>query len=136
MRLSLLLLLALSLAPAALAQKPEGKPEPRALPASPFVGTWDYVVRPDDPVARGIFTIEQRGDALGGTFMTDAPREIEVVEVSGDQITFTIKQPGMGVITIRGTLAGDTYTGEAQPEDQGALPFVATRHPDDGASDE
>ena len=115
-------------APAAFAQKDSGKPRARAAASDhPFVGTWDYVVRPDDPVAEGTFTIEQRGDEFAGTFMTDEPRPIDPFEVSADVILFTFKQPGMGDIIIRGILAGDRFEGEAEPEGQDALPFVATR---------
>jgi hypothetical protein len=123
-------------APAALAQKADEKPGDRALVAAehPFVGTWDYVVRPDDPVAEGTFTIAPDGDALGGLFMTDSGRPIDPFEPEGDAIAFTFKQPGMGEIAIRGTLSGDRFEGEAQPEGQDALPFVATRQTAEPAS--
>ena len=126
------------LAPAALAQKPaQDKPEPGAYVAgSPFVGTWDYLVRPDDPVAEGTFTITPEGDRLGGTFMTDVPCRIDPFEVAGDAVAFTFKHPGMGEIAIRGTLAGDRFEGEAQPQGQGALPFIATRQPAATAADQ
>ena len=136
MRLFLLSFLVLLATPAVLAQKSAGKPEARALASSPFVGSWDYVVRPNDPVAQGTFTIVEEADGLGGTFMTDGPRQIDDVEVTGDAISFTFKQPGMGVIAIQGTLSGDTYEGEAQPEGQDALPFVATRQTGVDANDD
>ena len=117
-------------APTAFAQKTDGKPEARTVAAPtahPFVGDWNYVVRPDDPVAQGVFTIESHGNRLGGMFMTDDARPIDPFEGAGDVLSFTFKQPGMGVISISGTLAGDRFEGEAQPEGQDALPIVATR---------
>jgi hypothetical protein len=128
LKLSLLALVLLA-APAAFAQKPgHDKPGARAVPTEhSFVGTWDYVVQPDEPVAQGTFTIVQQGTQLGGTFMTDVPCTIDPFAPDGDAVAFTFKYPPMGVISIWGTLADDRFEGEAQPEGQGALPFVATR---------
>jgi hypothetical protein len=75
----------------------------------------------------------QQGDQLAGTFQTDAPRDILPFEVTGDTLSFTFKQPEMGDIVIRGRLSGDTFEGEADPETQDALPFVATRQAGDAA---
>ena len=134
----LLLLLALLAAPAALAQKPaDDKPDDGAsADPFPFVGTWSYVVRPEDPLARGSFTVEPGDDALAGTIMTDTDRPIDPFVPDGDAITFSFKQPGMGTITIRGRLAGDDFQGEAEPEGQDPVPFVATRQPDDAGMPE
>lgn len=129
MRLFLLALLVVAMAPVCFAQKPDDdKPADRSVAVtSPFVGTWDYVVRPDDPVAEGTFTITQSGDVLGGVFRTDAPRDILPFEADADTLAFTFKQPDMGDIVIRGTLDGNAFEGTAEAEGQEALPFVATR---------
>lgn len=95
--------------------------------AEALVGTWDYTVRPDDPVAEGTFTFVWDGGALDGAIQTDAERKIETIELEADQLTFTFAQPGKGTITIKGTVTGNTFDGVAQPEGQDVLPFVASR---------
>ena len=118
--LTLLLFFAL-VAPLAHAQKSDDQSD------DGIAGTWAYVVRPDDPVAQGTFALEWNGEILDGAIQTDAERKFDTVELNGDQLTVTFTQPNMGLITISGTFDGDAFEGEAVPEGQGPLPFVATR---------
>ena len=135
MRPFLFALLLVFAVPSSFAQKTDDKSSEAAAP-HPLVGTWDYVVRPADPLAQGTFTIRVEDGMLGGTFMTDAARPIDPFEAEGDALGFSFKQPGMGTIAIRGTLDGDRFEGEAQPGDQDAVPFVATRHTETEPSDQ
>ena len=136
MRPLLVTLLVLLAAPAALAQKPEPKSADAAA-ASPFVGTWDYVVTAGDgDEETGTFTIRQQGDHLGGTFVTDTTSPIDPFVMDGDSAAFTFKHLEMNVIAIRGTLAGDRFEGEAEVMIvEQTFPFVATRQAGAAAAD-
>lgn len=139
MRLLLLSLAVLLAAPATLAQKSDGKPGERALAAEhPLVGTWDYVVSTPGDEETGTFTIREEGDHLGGTFITDTTSPIDPFVMTGDAVAFAFKHPEMGVIAIRGTLAGDRFEGEAEVTDQEEMvfPFVATRQVGDDTDDD
>jgi hypothetical protein len=129
MRLLLLASLLVLAAPAALAQKADHKPGDRAVAAEhPFVGTWDYVVTTPGGEETGTFTIREEGDHLGGTFVTDTTSPIDPFVTTGDTVAFSFKHPEMNVITIRGTLAGDRFEGEAEVTAmEEAFPFAATR---------
>jgi hypothetical protein len=139
MRFLLLTLLFVLVAPGALAQKPGGKPaaSAAAVTISPFAGTWDYAVTtPDGDEETGTFTIREEGDHLGGIFVTDTTSPIDPFVMTGDAAAFTFKHPQMGVIAIRGTLAGDRFEGEAEVTDEEMiLPFVATRQAEAAAAD-
>lgn len=135
---SLLLALALLLAaPSAQAQKSDDKPagEPAeasvaeaAVAEAPdgVVGTWDYTVRPDDPVASGTFVLTMDEGGYDGTFQTDGPRKMLDIRVDGDHLAFAFDQPNMGRIEIQGTVTGGAFEGTAQPTGQDALPMAAT----------
>jgi hypothetical protein len=123
--LSLLLLFAL-VAPFAHAQKDANKPTDDGI-----AGTWDYVVRPDDPVAQGTFELEWHDGELRGAIQTDAERKFDTVALEDDHLTVTFDQPGTGHITIRGTFSESTFDGEAEIEGQTTLPFVGTRQSSD-----
>jgi hypothetical protein len=138
MRSLLVTLLVLLAVPAAHAQKPEAKSAaPVAVAASPFVGTWAYVVSTPGDEETGTFTIREDGDYLGGTFITDTTTPIDRFVMTGDTGAFTFKHPGMGVIAIRGVLAGDRFEGEAEITTQEMiLPFVATRQDDSAPAEQ
>ena len=123
MRTLSLVALLLFTVPLTFAQKSAGKPSDEGV-----AGTWDYTVRPDDPVAQGTFMLERHNDEWRGAIQTNAEQKFDTIEVDGDQLRFTFVQPNMGVITIWGAFDGDTFEGQAQPEGQDALPFAATRH--------
>lgn len=90
-------------------------------------GTWGYTLRPDDVMAQGTFEIEWDAEALDGAIQTDGRRKFDAIELDGDRLMFSFTQPGMGVITITGTITGDEFDGEAQPAGSDPIPFVATR---------
>ena len=126
MRYLLLFLAIVLAAPFALAQKSDGADKPGD--AEGLLGTWEYTVRPDDPMAQGTFVLEDAGGQINGMFNTDAPRKMENIELTETTLSFSIVQPGMGTVNISMTLADGSLAGEALPEDEDEpLDIVAVR---------
>ncbi len=132
MRYLFLFLALLLVAPTAFAQKPtDDKPEDGLL------GTWEYTVRPDDPIATGTFELEESGDQLNGMFNTNEPRKMENIELMDSGLSFTFTQPGMGLIVINLTLEDGSLFGDALQEGADEpLPMVAVRPDPDSDSSE
>lgn len=125
MRYLILFLAVLLAAPFARAQKPtdDDKPADQGM-----FGTWEYTVRPDDPMATGTFEIVQGDAQIDGMFNTDAPRKMNGIELTETSLSFSFTQPGMGVITIEMTLEEGALSGTASPEGaEEPLPIVAVR---------
>ena len=134
MRYLLLFLAIVLAAPFALAQKPNGAEKPGD--AEGLLGTWEYTVRPDDPMAQGTFVLEDADSQINGTFNTDAPGKMENIELTETTLSFSIVQPGMGTINISMTLADGSLAGEALPEDEDEpLEIVAVRPTSDSSDD-
>ncbi len=115
----------LLVAPLAAAQKPSDAEKPAD---EGLFGTWEYTLRPDDPMATGTFEIEQGEDQINGVFNTDAPRKMNDIALTETSLSFSFMQPEMGLITINMALEDGTLTGTASPEGSAEpLPIVAVR---------
>jgi len=134
MRYLLLFLAIVLAAPFAQAQKPNGADKPGDTEG--LLGTWEYTVRPDDPMAQGTFVLEDAGSQINGTFNTNAPRKMENIDLTETTLSFSIVQPGMGAVNISMTLADGSLAGEALPEDADEpLVIVAVRPTSDSSED-
>lgn len=132
MRYLFIFLTALFVTPLAQAQKPdEAKPDESSL-----FGTWEYTVRPEDPMAQGTFVLEEARSQVNGTFNTDGPRKMENIELTDSSLSFLFTQPGMGEIAIVFSLESGELVGTATLEGQEEpLPIVAARGGIDGQTD-
>ncbi len=126
MRYLLLFLAIVLAAPFAQAQKPNDADKPDD--AEGLLGTWEYTVRPDDPMAQGTFVLEDADSQINGTFNTNEPRKMENIQLTETTLSFSFTQPGMGTINISMTLADGSLAGEALPEDEDEpIEIVAVR---------
>ena len=129
MRYFLLFLALVLAAPFAQAQKPGDADKPDA-PES-LLGTWEYIVRPDDPMADGTFSAEEGYDQINGMFNTDAPRKMENIEMTDTNLSFSFTQPGMGVIQVNFALLDDgSLEGDATPEGADEPITIVASRPD------
>ena len=135
MRYVLLFLAVALAAPFSQAQKPSD--EDKSADAEGLLGTWEYTVRPDDPMAEGTFEIVQGDDQIDGMFNTDAPRKMTGIELTETSLSFSFSQPGMGVIAIGLELVDGSLTGTALPEGADEpITIVAIRPSDEPDSSE
>ncbi len=134
MRILFLFLALVLAAPLSLAQKPNDADKPDD--ADGLLGTWEYTVRPDDPMAQGTFVLEDADSQINGTFNTNEPRKMENIQLTETTLSFSIVQPGMGTVNISMTLADGSLAGEALPEDADEpLVIVAVRPTSDSSED-
>ena len=107
MRYLLIFLALLLAAPFTQAQKPADGNKPD----EGLFGTWEFTVRPDDPMAEGTFEIVQGEEQIDGMFNTDAPRKMNDIELTDTSLSFSFTQPGMGLIIIGFELEDGSLTG-------------------------
>lgn len=134
MRILFFFLALILAAPLALAQKPNNADKPGD--AEGPLGTWEYTIRPDDPMAQGTFVLEDAGSQINGTFNTNEPRKMENIQLTESTLSFSFTQPGVGTINVSMTLADGSLAGEFLPEDADEpIEIVAVRPTSDSSED-
>ncbi len=95
-------------------EKKKEKPGEEAEEGSLLVGTWTFTAHTPDGEQSGETTFTKEGDSYSGTVSYTGPGmvlDITWVEFDGDKLSFSWNDPEQGVMTVEGTISGDTFDG-------------------------
>lgn len=93
-------------------------------------GAWDVEAEGPGGTQTGTLTIEQTGDAYGGSIKIQGETiELDEVTLDGAEMTVRFRMQGNDV-TLSVTLSGDEFAGTVDVPGAGALPVTGTRQPE------